>query len=195
MWFGGEINATPRDHGPAVGGAFQGKPHIFRRNVPLLLLNHTDWTLSCCASYIPYKHAIIILLDFDTELSFLFFISMLSVWHICGCGYFYSVICSGHENVSDCAVSFVPVEFCHSSCDTSLCHSHLIVAGGEARRPLWVHTHSQPLNRLHLSQPPNVPVKLCGCTNKPKRGCLLCCPKKKQQKKTFNWRQSCYFQS
>lgn len=110
--------------------------NIFRRNVPLLLLNHTDWTLSCCASYIPYKHAIIILLDFDTELSFLFFISMMSVWHIYGYGYFYSVTCSRYENFSDCAVSFVPVEFCHSSCDTSLCHSHLIVAGGEARRPL-----------------------------------------------------------
>lgn len=39
---GGEISATPRDHGPAVGGTFQGNNIYFGRNVPLLLLNQTD---------------------------------------------------------------------------------------------------------------------------------------------------------
>lgn len=84
--------------------------------------------------------------------------STLSGWHIYGYRYFYSQLYFlDIETFSDCAVSFVPVEFCHSSCDTSLCHSHLIVVEGKARQPLE-YTHSQPLNQLHLYQPPKVPV-------------------------------------
>lgn len=45
--------------------------------------------------------------------------------------------------LSECAVSFVPLDFSHSSHDASPHHSHVIVVEGKDRQPLSVHTVSR----------------------------------------------------